>query len=142
MALDIPSLPTDNLHKFKAFVGLILAFGGLLYIFQNVFPLKEKAIDLKTQAGMLQVRSRTMNRDSLEINEIRIQGEVSKGQLNTSRLFWLSILFIPLSIYGLRLARAGFKDWAENQRLSDKLLQQQIKQELDKQEIDKQGLDK
>jgi hypothetical protein len=131
MAFDIPDLPTDNLHKFKAFIGLLLAFGGLIYIYQTVFPLREKAIDLKTQVAILQARAKTLNSDSVNINAIKIRGELSKAELNMDRLFWLSILFMPLSLFGLYLARVGFKNWTENQELSDRILRQQIEKRSD-----------
>jgi hypothetical protein len=79
MAFDVPNLPTESLHKFKAVAGLILIFGSYFYFIVACNDLKTDIISAETELSVLKVKSASLNHvivlDSAYIDFLRKTNE-------------------------------------------------------------------
>jgi hypothetical protein len=133
--LDIPSFPTESLHKFKAIVGLVLMFGGFFYLIDGIVTSEESLIDIKTKTEILKIKRDYLKNDedkqNFRINGAQLIGQANKSIFLGNKLIALSLLNILVSIYGLSMAKKGFEKWAEMQELTDNALRKGIESKSD-----------
>ncbi|MBC6605823.1 hypothetical protein H8B13_03240 [Hymenobacter sp. BT188] len=81
--MDITSLPTDSFYKFLAIAGLIIMFGGPIYIEDQIYEVEKTLIELEGDSKILEVKDRRikqrMIKDSTEFSEgVKAMEELSK----------------------------------------------------------------
>jgi uncharacterized membrane protein len=133
MTFDVQNFPTDSLHKFRAIVGLVLMFGGIIYLFESVVSEKERMSEIRTKIEILKVQAHSLSEDSLKINSLKIQGEINKEAISNSRSATLWSVFLVASGIGMLMAQSGFRKWSEIQKLTDDILKRELHKQVESQ---------
>ena len=148
--MDIPQLPTDNLYKFKAFVGVVISLGIFWFTLIKLTEINYQTIDIRTQVEKERIQLDDINYDIADIKSgnnkstealqllkqklinVQEKNEDLKGNMEklkyNKRDFWL-FAFIGTSgvLYGILLAIIGFHEWNTLvQTPQDSLLRMQV----------------
>jgi hypothetical protein len=133
--IDIPNFPTESLHKFRAIVGLILMFGGLIYQADGLSTIQENLIDINTKTEILRIKTKYLHNESdfqaARITGVQLRGEADKNLFLSRKLIVLSFVNILVIFYGLSLARQGFTKWNQIQKMIDTALERESEGKLD-----------
>jgi hypothetical protein len=61
MALEVPNLPTESLHKFLSISGLLIVFGGVFYFATMLNDIQSEDISINTELGVLEAKSKALS---------------------------------------------------------------------------------
>ncbi|WP_291270932.1 hypothetical protein [Geothrix sp.] len=149
--MDIPQVPTDNLYKFKAIVGVVIVAIVLGFTVTRMIDVELQTIEVETQIQKNEINSRQLvkeierfERKSIntaeEINSLdqkRVQlaernaetrGNLNKARFHLRNIYGLLILAVVGSVIGYRMAKVGFQEWLIHvQQPQDALLALQVK---------------
>ena len=158
--MDIPQLPTDNLYKFKALVGVVLAVFVFCFPALKTMELRLQSYDLNTHIEKLKIETEFLSNELklLRENKNPTNEELKvidqKGLLNQTRAAELlgdnakieyqrgmlkaSVIFMIIgSLLGLTLAVSGFREWHFHvQHPQDVLLRLQVESLAKQNKID------
>ena len=117
--MNIPSLPTDNLYKFMAIVGVIITVLSFLIPARYMLSLQNEIIELETEIGVLLVKSEyykenVQNIDQLIESKLALYHVKRKSEIiQTKNRVLLAITGISIILLGFDgyLIYKGFANW-------------------------------
>lgn len=148
--MDIPQIPTDNLYKFKAIVGVVLALSLTGFTVIKVTELRIQVIEVETQLEKKKIQSERIAHEldklqskpqktvdevdliKLKIDQSREQTAELKGNFQKMKFHLRDLYFIfilgGLGIaFGIGMARIGFREWYQFVQVpQDTLLRLQV----------------
>ncbi len=89
--MNIPNLPTDNLYKFIAIAGIIIAIFPCFLLYNNVQELLIQAINNQTEVNVLNIETDYLNKElkHLENQTTILENDMQKKGLEKEEVIFL-----------------------------------------------------
>ena len=130
--MNVPNLPTDNLYKFMAIAGIVIAAGGGLASYaawqkadQDLFLLQIDVDRLK--AEIQHADERELILPEIHVAQAELSARADRARDVSNRLTGLAITSVLMILAGAGLALNGFRLWYTRLQVHhDELLRRQV----------------